>query len=105
MKLSIKDGVFYVDNVFLCYCEAGHGRDYLQPGIFEVSTQFSHAHGEVLPNASDFGWIGASDECDCILGSVHSKHGLIPSSCFVGRLLSILEECERFGKTVWLEVT
>lgn len=70
MKLLISDGVFYVDNVFLCYCEAGNGRDDLQLTRCEVSTQFAHAHGKVLPDAVGLGWIGNHDECDIVLGSV-----------------------------------
>lgn len=104
MKLSIKDGVFYVDNVFLCYCEAGNGRDDLQLTRCEVSTQFAHAHGKVLPDAVGLGWIGNHDECDIVLGSVRGSNGVIPSPSSVSVLLARLEVAESIGQRVTLEV-
>lgn len=104
MKLSIRDGCFYADNIFLCYCEAGNGRDDLLPGRYEVETQFAHVHGKTLPDAVGLGWIGTDRGCDLLLGSVRGKHGLVPSQSHVRRLLALLEVAEGRGETVMLEV-
>lgn len=110
MKLSISDGVFYVDNVFLCYCEAGNGRDDLQLTRCEVSTQYSAAHKQELPHAFGLGWIGPAasldvPECDIVLGSVRSRQSLVPCASYVGRLLAMLEVAEGAGKTNELVVS
>lgn len=104
MNLSIKDGAFYADNVFLCYCEAGNGRDRIPTGRFEVATQFSHTHGKVLADAYDLGWIGADRGCGIVLGGVRGRNGVVPSQNSLGRLLTILEVAEGNGQSVWLEV-
>lgn len=104
MKLSIKDGNFYVDNMKLCLAGVGNGRPDLPNGNFEVATQFSHVHGKVLPDAIGLGWIGASNECDCVLGSVLGRNGVIPSQGSLSRLLAMLEVAEGAGNVVWLEV-
>lgn len=104
MNLSVKDGVFYADNLQLCYCEAGNGRPNLPTGRYEVAKQFSHVHGKVLPDAYDLGWIGATHECDIVLGGVRGKNGVVPSQNSLGRLLALLEVAEGNGSTVWLEV-
>ena len=109
MKLSIADGVFYVDNVFLCYCEAGNGRDDLQLTRCEVSTQYSSAHKQELPHAFGFGWIGPASspdvpECDIVLGSVRSRQSIIPCTSYVCRLLAIIEVAEGAGKTIELVI-
>ena len=109
MNLSIKDGAFYADNVFLCYCEAGNGRDDLQPQRCQVSTQYSVAHKQELPHAFGLGWIGPATsadvpECDIVLGSVRSRQSLIPCASYVGRLLAIIEVAEGAGKTIELVV-
>lgn len=104
MNLSIKDGVLYVDNLRFCLAGVGNGRDCLPTGRFEAATQFSHVHGKVLCHAYDFGWIGASYECDCVLGSVLSRNGVLPSQGALSRLLAMLEVAEGNGSAVWLEV-
>ena len=104
MNLSIKDGAFYADNVFLCYCEAGNGRDRIPTGRFEVATQFSHTHGKVLADAYDLGWIGADRGCDIVLGGVRGRSGPVPSPTALGRLLALLEVAEDRGEPVTLEV-
>ena len=104
MNLSIKEFSFYIDNLFLCHCEAGNGRAYLPVGRYEVSTQFSHHHGKTLPNADGLGWIGASPECDAILVSVRNRNESVPSHAGLGRLLAILEVAEDSGRSVVLEV-
>lgn len=104
MKLSIRDGNLYADNLKLCYCEAGNGRDDLPTGRYTVETQFAHVHGKTLPDANGIGWIGAAHECDVVLGSVRGKHGLVPSQSYVSRLLALLEVAEGRGQTVILEI-
>jgi len=104
MKISVKDGALYADNMFLCYCEAGNGRDDLPNGRFEAATQFSHVHGKVLCHAYDLGWIGACRGCDLVLGGVRGKNGIVPSQNSLSRLLAMLEVAEGAGNAVWLEV-
>ena len=104
MDLSIRDGILYADNFILCHCEAGNGRPNLPTGRYEVSTQYAHVHGKTLPDAVGLGWIGASRECDIVLGAVRGRNGVIPSSPALGRLLAILEVCEDDGKTIFLTV-
>ena len=104
MKLSIKDGTFYVDNLKLCLVEAGNERDCLPTGCYEVATQYATVHGKVLPDAIGLGWIGADYKCDCVLGSVRGRTGILPSQGSLSRLLAMLEVAEGNGQAVWLEV-
>lgn len=104
MNLSIKDGILYVDNLRFCLAEAGNGRPNLPTGRYEVATQYAHVHGKVLPDAIGLGWIGASHECDVVLGSVRGRNGVLPSQGSLSRLLAMLEVAEGNGSTVWLEV-
>lgn len=104
MNLSIRDGAFYADNVFLCYAGAGNGRPNIPHGRFEVATQFSHVHGKVLANVYDLGWIGASPECDIVLGGVVGRSGVIPSRNPLGRLLAMIQAKEDMGSSVTLGV-
>ncbi len=104
MNLSIKDGVLYADNLRFCLAEPGNGRDRLPTGYFEVTTQYAHVHGKVLPDAIGLGWIGAGYECDCVLGSVRGRNGVLPSQGSLSRLLAMLEVAESAGRPVWLEV-
>ena len=104
MKLSIRDGNLYADNLKLCYCEAGNGRDSLQPGHYPVETQFAHVHGKTLPDAVGLGWLGDIVGCDVVLGHVLGRDGLLPSANPVRRLLALLEVAEGRGQTVMLEV-
>lgn len=104
MKLSIRDGCFYADNLKLCNCEVGNGRPNLPTGCYPVETQFAHVHGKTLPDAVGLGWIGDLVGCDVILGHVFSRDGLLPSANPVRRLLALLEVAEGRGETVTLEV-
>lgn len=104
MNLSVRDGALYADNLKFCYCEAGNGRPNLPTGRYEVTTQFSHVHGRILPDAIGLGWIGASPECDIVLGGVRGRNGVIPSPASLGRLLTMLEVAEDAGTTVMIEV-
>lgn len=104
MNLSIKGDAFYIDNVFLCHCAAGNGRQNLPTGRFETATQYSHTHGKILADAYGLGWIGADIGCDIILGSVLRRNGVLPSQGALSRLLAMLEVAEGNGSAVWLEV-
>jgi len=104
MNLSIRDNTIYADNLKLCFCEAGNGRPNLPTGRYEVTTQFSHIHGRILPDAIGLGWIGASPECDIVLGGVRGRDGVIPSPSALGRLLALIEAKEDMGAAVTLEV-
>ena len=104
MNLKIEDGILYTDNIRLCLVGVGNGRPTLPTGHFEVTTQYATVHGKVLPYAIGLGWIGASYECDCVLGSVLGRNGVLPSQGALGRLLALLEVAEGRGETVMLEV-
>jgi len=104
MNLKIEDGALYADNIRFCLVGVGNGRPNLPTGRYEVTTQYATVHGKVLPDAIGLGWIGASYECDCVLGSVLGRNGVIPSQGSLGRLLALLEVAESNGRTVWLEV-
>ncbi len=104
MKLKIEDGALYADNIRFCLVGVGNGRPNLPTGRYEVTTQYATVHGKVLPDAIGLGWIGASYECDCVLGSVLGRNGVLPSQGYLGRLLAMLEVAEGNGSTVWLEV-
>lgn len=104
MNLSIRNGVLYVDNLRFCLAGVGNGRNDLPTGRYEVATQYAHVHGKVLPDAYDLGWIGATRECDIVLGGVRGKNGVVPSQNSLGRLLALLEVAEGNGQSVWLEV-
>jgi hypothetical protein len=104
MKVTISDGKAYVNCVYLCLVEAGNDRISLRPGNYPLTTQFSHGHGDVLPNADGAGWIGASRSCDIVLGGVRGRGGLVPSKSFVVSLLAKIEVEEGLGRTPILEI-
>lgn len=104
MKLKIDNGSLFADNIFLCYAGAGNGRPNLPTGHYPVSTQYAHVHGKTLADAVGLGWIGASPECDVVLGGVRGRHNVIPSQSAFGRLLALLETSEDIGQAVTLEV-
>ena len=104
MNLSIRDNTIYADNLKLCLCEAGNGRPNLPTGRYEVTAQFSHVHGRILPDAIGLGWIGASPECDIVLGGVRGRNGVIPSPSALVRLLALIGAKEDVGATVILDV-
>ena len=105
MKLALIDGTVYVDNLFFCYAEAGHGSSTLRPGNYPVSTQFSHTHGRELPLAQDLGWIGDDpDACDIVLGRVRKGNALLPCGAHVGRLLALIEATVDRGSSTTLVI-
>lgn len=104
MRLKISDGALYADNIFLCYAGAGNGRPNLPIGHYPCATQYAHVHGKTLADAVGLGWIGASHECDVVLGGVRGRNGPVPSPTSLGRLLAIIEAAEDIGQAVTLEV-
>lgn len=104
MKVGIEEGRMYINNVRFCLVEAGNGSAAILSGSYEVSSQFSHRHGRVLPNAHGAGWIGADADCDIVLGGVRGRTRLVPSAAFVDALLAKLEVAEGLGQYVLLEV-
>lgn len=88
----------------LCKAGAGNERTTLPVGRYEVATQFSHTHGDVLPNAAGLGWLGASRSCDVILGGIRGGNGVVPSSASLNALLAKLEVAEGEGQSIVLEV-
>lgn len=105
MQFLIKGGSLYADNVFLCHCDAGNGRNDLSTGRYEVAAQYSHAHGRDLAHAYDLGWIGDERSCDVVLGRVRGRNGVIPSRNALGRVLGLLESCEYSGREASLVIT
>ena len=104
MKVGIENGRMYLNNTHFCLVEAGNGRDCILSGSYELSSQFSHSHGRVLPKADGAGWIGAAAGCDIILGGVRGRGGLVPSKSFVESLLARIEVEEGLGRTPILEI-
>jgi len=108
MKLTLKLGVMFVDNFFFCYAKPGNGNVALSPGRYSVQTQYSHAHGEDLPNVEHVGWVGAQSRngvaLDLVLGRVLNGQDLLPCAPTLGRLLALLEAAEDCGQAVTLEV-
>jgi len=104
MKFTIDNGRMYLNNVHFCLAEAGNGSDGLRHGSYPLSSQFSHGHGDVLPNAEGAGWIGFDARCDIVLGGVRGRNGVIPSKPFVDVMLAKLEVAEGIGQRVTLEI-
>jgi len=104
MRLKISEGFLHADNIFLCYAGAGNGRPNLPTGHYPVAAQYAHVHGRTLADAVGLGWIGASPECDVVLGGVRGRSGVIPSQSAFTRFLAMLEDCEDRGESVTLEV-
>ena len=106
MIITIENGDLCLgtNRMYLCKAGAGNGRANIPTGIYEVATQFSHAHGAVLPNATDLGWLGADRGCDVVLGNVRSHDGVIPCSASLVALLSRIEVAEGLGQYIELEV-
>lgn len=108
LSLLIESGeLFYnTGGAFLPLCKAGagNGRANIPTGRYEVGTQFSHVHGEVLPDAVGLGWLGANPGCDIILGGIRGRNGVVPSASSVAQVLAKMEVAEGSGQTVYLEV-
>ena len=108
MKLSIENGILYIDNKRFCFAKVqDDGSKDVQPGPRKVSTQYNHHRkegGRVQPWVADLGWIG-DDASDAIrIGSV--LHGGEPLKCTMslGGLVARIEACEEFGIPVLMEI-
>ena len=105
MHLLIENNVLYVDNHLYCHAGAGNGRPHIPAGRYAVAIEYAHVHGETLLDAIGCGWIGASPECDIVLGGVRNRDGVIPSKTAFGRVMHRVEVAiEQDGKDVLLEV-
>ena len=106
MIITIENGDLCIGNnkMYLCKAGAGNERANIPVGRYEISTQFSHAHGSVLPNATNLGWLGDDRSCDVVLGNVRGNNGVIPCKAALTALLSRIEVAEGFGQFIELEV-
>lgn len=106
MKLVIDGDVMFASNLYFSNCEAGNGRDNVQPGRYSLTTEYSEEFGEELPCAVGLGWIGADPQHSIVLGRVRTRDGLIPCQATVERLRNLINAAaERYGKTVELVVS
>ena len=69
------------------------------PDSYIAATQLA-----ITMTSLGLGWIGASPECDIVLGGVRGRNGVIPSPSALGRLLALIEAKEDMGAIVMLEV-
>lgn len=104
MRLEIDHTAMYVDGLFLCYVGAGNGRGNIQPGRYACEATYSHAHGKNLVRVDGLGWLGASPECDVILGTVRNRDDVIPCPGFEKRILALVETAQDYGSPVELVV-
>ena len=105
MKLLIENGVLYVDNKRFCYAKVNDDRsENVRPSQRKVSTQYSHAHGKILPLIADYGWIGDDSQCAIRIGSVLGHGGPLKCSMSIGGLVARIEAAEDFGATVLIEI-
>jgi hypothetical protein len=103
MRLELRDGILYADNLHFSFAEVRHGAT-VPAGRHEVSTIYSHVHGTDLPNVVDVGWVGHHEDAAVLLGRVRNRN-LIPCSITTVRLLGLLERAEQSGEKVTFEVT
>ena len=100
MKILIDGNQLYIDNKRFCYAKVND----VEPGEYKVSTQYSHAHGRILPILSDCGWVGDDDRCALRIGSVLGSDGPIKCAMSIGGLVARLEAAEEFGSTILIEI-
>ena len=96
MKLRIESGALYLNNKHFCLVRAGDGRNGIRSGSGKAYTKYSPEHGRVLAYSAEHGWLGASPECDIVLGRVRHRSGVLPCVAELDRLVWHLEEHE-FG--------
>jgi hypothetical protein len=105
MKLTIENGLLYADNKRICYAKVNDDRSQdVQPVGRKVSTQYSHAHGKILPLVADYGWIGDDEQCAVRIGSVLGNGGPIKCAMSISGLVARIEACEEFGTPVLIEI-
>ena len=101
MKLTIDSGILYIDNKRFCFAKVqDDGSKDVQPVTRKVSTQYSHAHGKVLPLIADAGWIADDDKCYVRIGSVLGSNGPLKCHLSIGGLVARIEAAEDFGDSV-----
>ena len=105
MKLTIEGGIFYIDNKRFCFAKVNdNGREEVRLEPRKVSTQYSHAHGKVLPLIADAGWIADDDLCHVRIGSVLGSNGPLKCHMSICGLVARIEACEEFSTPVTLEI-
>jgi hypothetical protein len=105
MKLTIENGLLYIDNKRFCYAKVNDDRcQDVRPESRKVSTQYSHAHGKILPLIADYGWVGDVEQCVIRIGSVLGHGGPLKCSMSIGGLVARIEAAEDFGATVLIEI-
>ena len=105
MKLTIDSGILYIDNKRFCFAKVqDDGSKDVRSGARKVSTQYSHAHGKVLPLIADAGWIADDDKCYVRIGSVLGSNGPLKCHMSIGGLVARIEACEEFSAPVTLEI-
>lgn len=96
VKLMVDSGTLYLNNKHFCLVGAGNGRNGIRHGSGKVYTKYSPEHGRVLAYSDEHGWIGASSECDIVLGRVRHRANVLPCVVELDRLVWRIEEHE-FG--------
>ena len=105
MKLSIENGVLYIDNKRFCFAKVNDDRSQdVQPVGRKVSTQYSHAHGKILPLSADEGWITDEPSGAIRIGSVLSNDGPLQCPMVIGGLVARIEACEDIGSPVLIDI-
>jgi len=104
VKLTIENGVLYADNLQICYAEVKNGCALVRSGPRTVRSQYSPAHGCVLPLVDDFGWLANDAGGAIILGRVRTRNGALPCQSTLDRVVALIEQCEDNDKAVTLEV-
>lgn len=104
MKLSIQGNRLYADNLMFSHVEIrdGHGH---KPFNGEVSTAYSHHHGEELLHVDSLGWCGPYDDNAILLGSVVRGDGSV-MGCRVthASLIGLANYATEQGKRITLEI-
>lgn len=105
MKLTIENGLLYIDNKRYCHARVQDGSEALRSEPREVSTQYSEAYrGRILPYVADLGWIADDNECLIRIGSVLGNDGPIKCTMSVSGLVARIEACEDLGIPVLIEI-
>ena len=104
MKLTIENGLLYIDNKRFCYAKVNDGSKDVRSGARKVSTQYAHNFDRVLPIVADAGFIGDGEECLINVGNVLGSNGPLPCPTAIGGLVARIEAAEDFGCSVLIEV-
>lgn len=105
MKLTIENNLLYIDNKRFCFAKVNEdGSQDVRPFMGKVSTQYSHAHGKILPLVADLGWLGDDGQCAVRIGSVLGHDGPLKCPMVISGLVARIEAAEYFGATVTVEI-